>query len=148
LSEAIVFGRRIIERISGLPKLEGVPAVRTSGRRTEPLKQAVVEKKLKLQKVMLRHVGLKRSAKGLEKGLEELKRQLSVFDAHLSKREEYEFANLLTCAMLSTQAALRREESRGGHYRADFPERDDAKWKKHVVFQMAEGHMEECIQDV
>jgi L-aspartate oxidase len=31
------------------------------------------------------------------------------------------------------RAALRREESRGGHFRSDFPNRDDIKWEKHVV---------------
>ena len=41
--------------------------------------------------------------------------------------------NLLTVARLVARAALRREESRGGHFRADFPARDDARWKIHVV---------------
>jgi L-aspartate oxidase len=31
------------------------------------------------------------------------------------------------------RAALRREESRGAHYRADFSERDDTHWRKHVA---------------
>jgi len=31
------------------------------------------------------------------------------------------------------RAALRREESRGGHFRADFPDRDDIKWRKHIA---------------
>ena len=40
--------------------------------------------------------------KGLNKGLEELKRQLPIFHSVLTKREEFEFANLLTCALLTT----------------------------------------------
>jgi succinate dehydrogenase/fumarate reductase flavoprotein subunit len=32
-----------------------------------------------------------------------------------------------------TAGALRREESRGSHFRADFPKRDDEKWLKHTV---------------
>jgi L-aspartate oxidase len=40
--------------------------------------------------------------------------------------------NLLTIARLIARAALRREESRGGHYRDDFPQRDDLHWKVHV----------------
>ena len=43
--------------------------------------------------------------------------------------------NLLTVAPLIARAALRREESRGGHFLADFPERDDLHWKVHVVDQ-------------
>jgi L-aspartate oxidase len=41
--------------------------------------------------------------------------------------------NLLTVARLIACAALRREESRGGHFREDFPERDDAKWRIHIT---------------
>jgi len=42
---------------------------------------------------------------------------------------------LVTVARLVAHAALRREESRGGHFRADFPERDDLHWKVHLVDQ-------------
>jgi L-aspartate oxidase len=41
--------------------------------------------------------------------------------------------NFVTAAMLIARAALRREESRGAHYREDFPARDDAHWKRHVA---------------
>jgi L-aspartate oxidase len=41
--------------------------------------------------------------------------------------------NLVTVARLIAHAALRREESRGGHFREDFPARDDLHWKVHVV---------------
>ena len=66
-------------------------------------------------------------------------RQLPIFESILTKREEYEFANLLTCAMLTMQAALMREESRGAHFRIDFPERDDLVWRKHIVFNREHG---------
>ena len=84
---------------------------------------------------MLRYAGLKRHAKGLEKGYEELARQLSIFETHLTKREEYEFANLLNCALLTTEAALTREESRGGHYGRI--SQNGMIWygRKHIVFQ-------------
>lgn len=41
--------------------------------------------------------------------------------------------NLLTVAWLIARAALRREESRGAHFREDFPARDDLHWKAHLV---------------
>ncbi|GAG59794.1 unnamed protein product, partial [marine sediment metagenome] len=31
-------------------------------------------------------------------------------------------------------SALQREESRGAHYRVDFPDRDDVNWKKHIIY--------------
>jgi len=41
--------------------------------------------------------------------------------------------------LLIARAAVRRQESRGGHFRSDFPDRDDIKWQKHVsdVFMRA-----------
>jgi len=41
--------------------------------------------------------------------------------------------NLLTVARLIARAALAREESRGGHFRQDFPDRDDRNWRFHAV---------------
>jgi L-aspartate oxidase len=41
----------------------------------------------------------------------------------------------VTVGLLVARAALRREESRGGHFRADFPKRDDLHWKVHMVEQ-------------
>jgi L-aspartate oxidase len=45
--------------------------------------------------------------------------------------------NLCTVALLVAKAALRREESRGGHFRADFPTRDDLHWRVHMVEKIA-----------
>lgn len=149
LSEAIVFGRRIVKRIEELPAMDSVQLKSVSAaERSGTSIQAVVERRLKLQKVMVRYAGLKRSEEGLRKGLEELKRQLPIFQSILTQREEFEFANLLTCAMLTTEAALSREESRGAHYREDFPARDDVVWRKHTVLHRTHGMTEERIEDV
>jgi len=45
----------------------------------------------------------------------------------------------MTVALLVARAALWREESRGGHYRVDFPERDDARWRVHSVVRRGAG---------
>ncbi|MFF2158949.1 L-aspartate oxidase [Paenibacillus chitinolyticus] len=147
LSEAIVFGRRIIDRIRSLAPLPNrVPQTgEGTSARTELPKQAMVEKKLKLQKVMVRYAGVRRDAAGLQRALDELKRHLPSFDSCLTRREDYEFANLLTCALLTAEAALRREESRGGHYREDFPQRSDEQWLKHTVLNRECGLTEEWI---
>ncbi|WP_438448975.1 L-aspartate oxidase [Gorillibacterium sp. sgz5001074] len=150
LSEAIVFGRRIVDRVLKLKDRVELPETTLTDRdvRTEPIQQAIVEKRLKLQKIMLRYAGLKRSGSGIEKGYEELKRQNHIFDACLTKREEMEFANMLTCCLLILRAAGIREESRGGHYRDDFPERDDLLWRKHIAFNREKGVLEERMSDV
>ncbi len=41
--------------------------------------------------------------------------------------------SLVVVGLHIARAALRREESRGGHYRSDFPDRDDARWQRHVA---------------
>lgn len=145
LSEAIVFGRRIVERIRELAAHDREPTFHVDLGRTDVPAQAIIEKRLKLQKIMLRYAGLKRDEKGLRKGLEELRKQMTVFHSKLTTREHYEFANLLTVALLTTLAALKREESRGGHYREDFPERDDIVWKKHIVQNREFGLAEESL---
>ncbi|WP_025700112.1 L-aspartate oxidase, partial [Paenibacillus durus] len=77
LSEAVVFGQRIVERIRSLPKLDkrDLSAGCDLGRH-EHSTQAIVERRLKLQKIMVRYVGLRRNEEMLSKGLEELKRQV------------------------------------------------------------------------
>ena len=47
--------------------------------------------------------------------------------------DDWRLLNLITVARLIAHAAYRREESRGGHFRSDFPERDDLRWRFHAV---------------
>ena len=49
--------------------------------------------------------------------------------------EDWKLFNLATVARLIARAALRREESRGGHFRADFPQKDDLHWRVHLIDQ-------------
>ena len=54
-------------------------------------------------------------------------------------RPGWELQNLLTVARLMIDGATRREESRGTHFRSDFPKRDDARWgRRHVVSPVRE----------
>ncbi|GIP36355.1 L-aspartate oxidase [Paenibacillus sp. J2TS4] len=148
LSEAIVFGRRIVEKINQLEPLTRFPEVRFEKSDRELPIRPFIERRLKLQKIMLRYVGLTRTSQGLEKGYEELMKQVHIFDSCLTKKEEYEFANMLVCALLATKASLIREESRGGHYREDFPDKDDLLWRKHILFSHSDGILEEKMTDV
>ncbi|WP_340020682.1 L-aspartate oxidase [Paenibacillus sp. FSL K6-1096] len=149
LSEAIVFGRRIVDRIRQLPPLarDNIAVSYNKGRHESPT-QPIVERRLKLQKVMVRYAGLRRNREMLSKGLDELKRQLPIFNAVLTRREEYEFANMLTCCLLITESALAREESRGAHYREDYPQRSDSQWQKHLLQIRELGIVEELSDDV
>ncbi len=52
--------------------------------------------------------------------------------------ETLELDNLLAQAVVSLHSALNRTESRGGHAREDFPDRDDEDWLKHTLVWLDE----------
>ena len=53
----------------------------------------------------------------------------------IKDKDMLEFANMLAVAGLIIRAASIREESRGTHLRSDFPDKDDKKWKKHIILK-------------
>ena len=137
LSEAIVFGKRIVDRIRELtPLKESVPFVPSLNRKEVSVEVSSIHaRRLALQKTMVRGVGLRRSEQGLLQAKSVLEKELAIFNTSLTTQEEYEFANLLTCAILVTEGALHRKESRGAHYREDYPDCNDLLWQKHTVQQ-------------
>ncbi len=101
------------------------------------------ELRLAMQKTMQSHCAVFRDAATLEEGitkLQEIWRQaddIRVTDRSLIWNtdliETFEFLNLIAQAVVTIVGALEREESRGAHYREDFPERDDENWMKHTL---------------
>jgi succinate dehydrogenase / fumarate reductase flavoprotein subunit len=95
-----------------------------------------------MQEVMMMNVGVFRTDQLLSEALEkvrELKKQFdNVFVGDRGKRfntdllETWELKNMLDLAEATTLSALNRTESRGGHARDDYPQRDDANWLKHT----------------
>ncbi|MFK4304858.1 L-aspartate oxidase [Paenibacillus sp. RC254] len=148
LSEAVVFGSRIVERLHSLPPLAGHTLISYNDNRVDSLASSIMEQQLKLQETMVHYVGVRRNGEGLQAALDQLRGQMSVLSAVLTSREEIEFANLLTCSLLVTDGALLREESRGAHYRDDFPTADDGVWRKHVQQRREQGITEECVHDI
>ncbi|WP_458120572.1 L-aspartate oxidase [Paenibacillus sp. Z6-24] len=104
--------------------------------------------RLQLQQIMTRYAGIRRSHHLLQEGLLRLSRLPELPQRDLCTREQLEIHNMKTCAALILQAALYRQESRGGHYREDFPERNDRDWQKHTLQHITHGLMEENIDDV
>ncbi|MGF9700883.1 MULTISPECIES: L-aspartate oxidase [Paenibacillus] len=149
LSEAIVFGHRIVERIQSLPMLNstqvGSPLQRSRENEIMSGQQPISERRLRLQKMMVRQVGLRRNGVHLQEAMDKLRSEMNIFDHVLTHKEEMEYANLLTCAWLVTSGALHRQESRGAHYREDFPLRDDAVWQKHSLQQREQAIVEELM---
>jgi L-aspartate oxidase len=87
-----------------------------------------------LRSLMVRNMGIVRDRRRML----EAKRDVAFWCRYVLTREfdgrsGWELQNLLTVARLMIDAALSREESRGTHFRTDFPARDDAHWKRHVL---------------
>jgi L-aspartate oxidase len=84
----------------------------------------------KIQAIAWKDVGIMRAGSDLKEGLEKLAAAEPPRHAHPARRD-LELHNLWTLTALIARCALAREESRGGHYRTDFPYRDDDKFRKH-----------------
>ena len=76
-----------------------------------------------LRHLAWRHAGITRSGEGLRAGLEQLDLLSTMFEKGLARtsRHGFETDNMYQVIRLITRCALAREESRGGHYRVDFP---------------------------
>lgn len=80
---------------------------------------------------MWRYGGIVRNGAGLK----ELAAILAAWQAAAGEpvdRESHELRNLIICGRLLAEAALYREESRGAHFRADFPWTSE-KWRRHIL---------------
>src|SRR5262249_54838973 len=87
----------------------------------------------KLQNLMWEKVGLSRDAEGLQAALAQLEAWETALKAYLpTKHSAQELANLVTFGRLVSYAALLRQESRGAHYRLDFPESRE-EWQRRIV---------------
>jgi L-aspartate oxidase len=83
-----------------------------------------------IRDLMWRRAGLFRTREGLTEAVDALDRT-GLPDP--TTADACRYRNLLTIARLIAHAALRREESRGAHFRQDFPNRDDIHWKAHFI---------------
>jgi L-aspartate oxidase len=116
LLEGLVFAERVARALRAEPKSPAAP--RKARWSVLPLRDrgaAQVSADL-VRMIMWQHAGIARSAKGLRTALI-LMRDI---EARLPDGATEE-ANLVQTARLIAEAALRRKESRGGHYRSDFP---------------------------
>jgi L-aspartate oxidase len=123
------------ERESGVGEEAAVEGRRADG---SPGEVALAVRK-RVRRLMWERVGILRSRQSLRRALAE-------FEQIAGARLGTPSRNFLTVATLVARAALRREESRGAHYRVDFPERDDARWRVHSIQQQgAETGASEAI---
>jgi L-aspartate oxidase len=94
--------------------------------------EVLAQAKERLKETMWRHVGLVRNETGLQSALQLLGELYGRFGHPAPRRDAVELANMVECAWLITRSALARRESRGAHFRADFPLANE-EWRYHLV---------------
>ena len=112
---------------------------RATGRR-------VSELKTELGETLDKHVAVFRNADGLNQALEVVQRlkeeykQVAIDDRGRVFNQDLvaaiELGFMLDCAEATVVSAIHRTESRGAHFRTDFPERDDENWLKHILLTL------------
>ena len=132
LLEGLVFSRRIAQVLPGELRPYATPA---TDDRTPGIVSAGVREKL--QETMSDEVGVLRSATGISAALEQLA-VLAQDDGEVEVAA-WEASNLVTISTALARAALLREETRGSHWREDFPERDDARFAGHIDVRLVAG---------
>ena len=127
LLEGLVFGRRIVQAVAddNLPVREPMGLEGT---------QALLPHRIRrdLQQVMSADAGVLRSAVSLEDARRQLAGLAEARGANPST-EDWETTNLHQLATVLVHHAQLREETRGSHWREDFPEINDHDWRVHLV---------------
>jgi L-aspartate oxidase len=132
LLEGLVFAHRIADDIPlRLAAGELARAHEVLGQRGQSHELLDSRHRLDLQRAMTRGAGPVRSTDAAEQGLADLAALSALPVVESAGPKSWETTNLLHLGRVLTVLAGRREETRGGHVRADFPERDDEGWLRH-----------------
>jgi len=139
LLEVVVFSKRIFEHTKGYllkknRQLLNDNAIKCSLSKREMVKNIPKPTLINLQELLWDNVGIIRNGENLTEAANILyswhSRLVSSYD-----RPSIELKNMIINARLITEAALIREESRGAHFRTDYPVSDN-KWQKHISFNI------------
>ncbi|MEE8337740.1 MAG: L-aspartate oxidase, partial [Dehalococcoidia bacterium] len=136
LLETVVFAKRAVEQLfegAGTPPPEPSPDARSLPRREDCVITPELPETAELRELMWAKAGIVRTRLGLAEAAERLAEWESLMPpAH--DRAAMEMRSMIICGRLMTEAAMLREESRGAHFRSDFPEPSE-EWRRHLVFR-------------
>ena len=144
LLEGLVFGRLVGRRIGeelarGTAGSSGPERIASDVARSTRGELNLGDVRNSLRAVMWRNVGIARHQDDLAEaeGLIEFW-QSYVLDKVFAAPGGWELQNMLTLGRLMAHAAFLRTETRGVHYRSDYPDRNDAEWRKHILMTHGE----------
>jgi len=149
LLDGLVFGARIAQKMGGKieakrPSWEGVLSPEESlngtgaGIKGSVKQSEARDLRKRIQDLMWDNVGILRNEAGLKKATE-LLMAWEQDNCVACRVDDLETANMLTVGSVIAKAAFERKESRGGHFRSDYPLRLDELWQKHSL-QRKEGY--------
>ncbi len=140
LIEGLVYGtlcgRGAAEAIRAMPREMNALPIRSAIPPAEPdARLDVADLTASLRSLMVRKMGIVRDRARLLEAKEDLRFWCRyALSREFDGKPGWELQNMLTVARLMIAGALARDESRGTHYRSDFPARDDARWGlRHVT---------------
>ncbi len=123
--------KNFIDNVSSSEGSEKVPQIRSE-----------------MQTILTDYCSIYRNREGLETAYEKIQLLKSRFKKikirnsskkyNYELREAFELRNMLNLSEVIILSALKREESRGSHYRSDYPDRDDSYWLKHTLAKRTE----------
>ena len=135
LLEGLVVAERIAQHLVDLPAqseplIENIPSNLIDGKVRKEITATTTK-----------GAGAVRNSQGLQQTISDLA-QLASKTTNLASTQSWEATNLLTVSSFLSNAALRREESRGSHWRTDFPARNDERWLVRIQGKLNEGKLE------
>ena len=139
LLEGLVFGRRIglqiKENLNQIKMREGFKPSISYKKEWKDTDINVVSMINRLQNIMNQNVGIIRSKESLSAAISQIDEMKKEVEGVRAVHTQFmELKNMLMLSGMVVKAALLREESRGAHFRTDFPVSDDKSWLKNIVF--------------
>jgi L-aspartate oxidase len=141
LLEGIVYGNLVADEILSntvVPRF-----VHRDLKRTE-LQKIDLPTKKQIQQMMMEYVGIVRDKNRLQVAVEWFERYKKEFEGYsfsVLKKEQLVLINMITVGWLIATSALMRTESRGGHFRADYPKEENQNWYKREILRTSQKEL-------
>lgn len=135
LLESLVFSSRALTAAREYIKGKRIATIKTGVLKVISARPYRMRKTLR--RVMWRNAGIARDSKGLESALKGVKKIEGEFGKILKEGvnpEVIELGNMILVSKLIVKSALKRKESRGVHFREDYPKKE-RKWERHIVLK-------------